>query len=467
MMVSTRLLRQTPRPIRDMQATVGARLGAVIAAGSQLVRRAAGVCRRDACAAVVPWYDSLWHDDRSAVPTYLFRRDANAVNPRRRAHPQLGARALAWARQGSRRPRPATQPSLPPGEASERRRAVDRCRAAPRRAHRDPESCSARRRLRHTQRFRLWPDRVEDSRCPGSPRSPLPLDPLPATGVEDRLGGSAAAPAADQFRPRDQSPPRDRRPDLLLGRRPPPRTRRRVGDVPAEPAAGLGVDAGPGTAAAHHARAARDPGRPRRNDRLAPGGQRARRADRAERARRGSTGAARGTHPHRTRDARRRRPPHVADRRPGRDGPVPAGRPEREREERVRRVERHRAGSAERRATAPRGSPQRRACRACAPAEARRRRGAGRSVATCRGERRPLDACERRQLRSPMRSGFVRTASFRRRSRTPAGILPERGFRLRSSATRIFSDSTSSTARRPRPVRYRSKRAGRAMASPA
>ena len=29
---------------------------------------------------------------------------------------------------------------------------------------------------------------------------------MPATGVEDRLGGSAAAPAADQFRPRDQAP---------------------------------------------------------------------------------------------------------------------------------------------------------------------------------------------------------------------------------------------------------------------
>ncbi len=86
--------------------------------------------------------------------------------------------------------------------------------------------------------------------------------------------------------------------------------------------------------------------------------------------------------------------------------------------------------------TAARRPPQRRARRASAPTAARRRRDAGRGIATRRGQRRPLDACERRRERSRMRSGFAPTASSRRRSRTPAATLPERGCRLRSSATR-------------------------------
>ena len=122
-------------------------------------------------------------------------------------------------------------------------------------------------------------------------------------------------------------------------------------------------------------------------------------------------------------------------------------------EGRVRRAERHRARGAERRPPAARRPPQRRPRRARAPAEARRRRDAGRGVATRRGQRRPLHACERRRERSPMRSGSAPTASSRRRSRTPAGTLPERGCRSWSSATRTFSGSTSSTGRRRRATR--------------
>src|SRR5579862_7534891 len=109
MMVSTRLLRVRPRPVRGMQETLGVRRFAVIAAGSQLLRRPEEGHRRTARSRLTLWYDSLPHDDRSPATAYRFLHDADAFGTSRGARSACSAGAVAWLPHGCRRPRPTAR----------------------------------------------------------------------------------------------------------------------------------------------------------------------------------------------------------------------------------------------------------------------------------------------------------------------------------------------------------------------
>ena len=86
---------------------------------------------------------------------------------------------------------------------------------------------------------RLRACRAEDGRGCRCARGAPPLRPLPAARLEDRLRDAAVRPAGPR-RESDPAPAGDRTSRLLLGRRPPPRALRLLGDVAVDAASRLG-----------------------------------------------------------------------------------------------------------------------------------------------------------------------------------------------------------------------------------
>ena len=301
--------------------TVGGAARAVVAARSQLLRRSAGVRDPDRA-----WRSALGMTPLGTTTDRPRRRTVlqvmrNAFHSCRRGRARMGARAPARVRPGARRPRSAASASVTPGEGHGCPRDLDRRSAAPRCADRPVPEGAAGRHLRHSFRDRRQSFATADGRHRREPRAALALRPLPASCLEDRLCSAALYPADLRS---DRLPLSIALLRLLLGRRPAPRARRVLGDVPADAGAGVVADARGRAPGFRDRGALRDPGGTRRDHRLPPRGPCACRADRTERARGGTASRAGGAHAHRARDARRCRPPHVADRGPGGNGAIPA-----------------------------------------------------------------------------------------------------------------------------------------------